>query len=122
GRSGHEDVERFVEAFTGSHRFVIDYLVEEVLRGQPDDTRAFLLETSVLRELTGPLCDAVTGRTDGQQTLERLEQLNLFLVPLDEQRLWFRYHHLFADALRAQLGSTDPQPATSPQHTTRTGD
>lgn len=113
GRSGHEDVERFVEAFTGSHRFVIDYLVEEVLRGQPDDMRAFLLDTSVLHELTGPLCDAVTGRIDGQQTLERLERLNLFLVPLDKQRLWFRYHHLFADALRAQLGSTDPQRPTS---------
>ena len=109
GRTGGDDVGDFVEAFTGSHRFVLDYLLEEVLRSQPEDIRAFLLDTSVLAELSGPLCDAVTGRRDGQQLLEVLERSNLFVVPLDDQRQWFRYHHLFADALRAQLTSADSE-------------
>jgi LuxR family maltose regulon positive regulatory protein len=72
-----------------------------VLNSQPEHVREFLLDTSVLRELTGPLCDALTGRTDGSQTLEELERGNLFVVPLDDQRQWYRYHHLFADMLRA---------------------
>jgi LuxR family maltose regulon positive regulatory protein len=93
----------FVDAFTGSHRFVLDYLVEEVLTSQPEDVRGFLLDTSVLLQLTGPLCDALTGRDDGRQRLEILERGNLFVVPLDDQRQWYRYHHLFADALRARL-------------------
>ena len=93
----------FVDAFTGSHRFVLDYLVEEVLNSQPEDVRGFLLDTSVLPQLTGPLCDALTGRDDGRQRLEILERENLFVVPLDDQRQWYRYHHLFADALRARL-------------------
>jgi LuxR family maltose regulon positive regulatory protein len=76
------DVGAFVAAFTGSHRFILDYLLEDVLRTQPDDVRRFLLDTSVLGELTGPLCDAVSGRTDGQQMLEALERANLFVVPL----------------------------------------
>ncbi|MEV6286108.1 LuxR C-terminal-related transcriptional regulator [Kribbella sp. NPDC051770] len=97
-----DDVAGFVEAFSGTHRFVLDYLVEEVLDRQPDDVRAFLLDTCVLDELTGGLCDAVTGRTDGQQMLERLERENLFVVALDEERRWYRYHHLFADAMRAR--------------------
>ncbi len=80
-----------------------------MLRSQPDDVRAFLLDTSVLSELTGSLCDAVTGRSDGQTMLKELERSNLFLVPLDDQRQWFRYHHLFADALRAQLNASDPE-------------
>jgi LuxR family maltose regulon positive regulatory protein len=109
GRTGTGDLDGFVDAFTGSHRFVLDYLLEEVLRSQPDDVRAFLLDTSVLRELSGSLCDAVTGRSGGHQMLEGLERSNLFLVPLDDQRQWFRYHHLFADALRAQLSSSDPE-------------
>ncbi|MEV6492845.1 tetratricopeptide repeat protein, partial [Actinoplanes sp. NPDC051633] len=108
GRSGGGDAGGFVDAFTGSHRFVLDYLLEDVLRSRPDDVRRFLLDTSVVRELTGPLCDAVSGRTDGQQMLEDLERSNLFVVPLDDQRRWFRYHHLFAEALRAQLTATDP--------------
>jgi LuxR family maltose regulon positive regulatory protein len=108
GRTGTRDIDGFVDAFTGSHRFVLDYLLEEVLRSQPDEVRDFLLDTSVLRELTGSLCDAVTGRADAHQMLELLERSNLFLVPLDDQRQWFRYHHLFADALRAQLTSADP--------------
>ncbi len=107
--TGDADAVRgFVDAFSGSHRFVLDYLLEEVLRSQPDDVRAFLLDTSVLHELTGPLCDAVTGRGGGHQMLETLERSNLFVVPLDDQRQWFRYHHLFADALRAQLTSGHP--------------
>ena len=102
------ELDGFVEAFAGSHRFVLDYLVEEVLEGQPEDVRTFLLDTSVLDDLTGPLCDAVTGRDDGQQQLEQLERANLFVVPLDDQRQWWRYHHLFAEALRARLAAGDP--------------
>src|SRR3954468_2590302 len=100
---GSGDVAGFVEAFSGSHRFVLDYLVEEVLDGQPDDVRAFLCDTCVLDQLTGSLCDALTGRSDGQPMLERLERENLFVVPLDDPRRWYRYHHRFADALRARL-------------------
>ena len=102
-------VAAFVEAFTGSHRFVLDYLLEEVLATQPERVRRFLLDTSVLEQLTGPLCDALTGGSDGQQLLMTLEQANLFLVPLDDQRRWFRYHHLFADALRARSTTEDPE-------------
>ena len=98
----------FVEAFTGSHRFVVDYLLEEVLDTQPDDVRSFLLATSVLDELSGDLCNALTGCHDGRQTLEALERANLFVVALDDQRQWWRYHHLFADALRARLAAEDP--------------
>lgn len=102
------DIDDFVEDFSGTHRFVLDYLLEEVLDNQPDDVRSFLLDTSVLDQLTGPLCDAVTGRTDGRQTLETLERANLFVIALDDQRQWFRYHHLFADALRSRLTAQDP--------------
>jgi ATP/maltotriose-dependent transcriptional regulator MalT len=97
------DVAGFVESFSGSHRYVLDYLSEEVLEQQPEAVRGFLLETSVLDRLSGPLCDAVTGRTDGQAMLEAIERANLFLMPLDEVRGWWRYHHLFADLLRARL-------------------
>lgn len=103
------DPDGFVEAFAGSHRFVLDYLVEEVLAGQSEDVRSFLLDTSVLDDLSGPLCDAVTGGTDGQQQLEALERANLFVVPLDDQRQWWRYHHLFAEALRARLMAQDAE-------------
>jgi LuxR family transcriptional regulator, maltose regulon positive regulatory protein len=109
---GHDDPAQFVTAFAGSHRFVLDYLVEEVLNNQPERVREFLLVTSVLRELAGPLCDALTGGTDGTQTLEELERGNLFLVPLDDQqRQWYRYHHLFADMLRSRLLSRNPDRA-----------
>ena len=100
---GSGDVAGFVEAFSGSHRFVLDYLVEEVLDRHGDEVRAFLLDTCVLDQLTGGLCDALTGRCDGQPMLETLERENLFVVPLDDERRWYRYHHLFADALRARL-------------------
>jgi LuxR family maltose regulon positive regulatory protein len=97
----------FVEAFTGNHRFVLDYLVEEVLDRQPDEVRNFLLDTSVLDQLTGGLCDALTGRSDGRAMLDTLERQNLFVIPLDDERRWYRYHHLFADALRARLAARD---------------
>ncbi len=97
------EVTGFIEAFTGSDRFVIDYLADEVLARQPEPVRDFLLRTAVLDLLTGPLCDAVTGRADGTRMLEDLERGNLFLVPLDTQRSWYRYHHLFGDVLRARL-------------------
>ena len=100
---GQADPTGFVAAFSGSHRYVLDYLTDEVLDGQTDQVREFLLETSVLERLSGGLCDAVTGRTGGQVMLERVERANLFLVPLDEVRGWWRYHHLFADLLRARL-------------------
>ena len=107
GAGGSGDVAGFVEAFSGSHRFVLDYLVEEVLGGQPEAVRAFLLDTSVLEQMTGGLCDALTGRSDGQGTLETLERGNVFVVPLDDERWWYRYHHLFADALRARVAGRD---------------
>lgn len=93
----------FIDSFTGSHRFVLDYLIEEVLQQQPGDVQAFLLKTAVLNRLTGPLCDAVTGDDNSQGMLESLERANLFLVSLDNERRWYRYHHLFADLLRQQL-------------------
>lgn len=103
-----EPVAGFVDDFAGSTRFVLDYLVEEVLSAQPDDVRDFLLTTSVLDRLTGPLCDALTGRDDSRAVLEHLERANLFVVPLDDRREWHRYHHLFADALRSLLAHRDP--------------
>lgn len=102
------EVSGFIEAFTGSNRFVIDYLAEEVLARQPAQVRDFLLVTAVLDRLTGPLCDALTGGTDGTRMLEDLERGNLFLVPLDTERSWYRYHHLFVDVLRARLRVEDP--------------
>ena len=105
---GQADVAGFVAAFTGSHRYVLDFLAEEVLERQSEQVRAFLLETSVLERLSGPLCDTVTGRTGSQALLEQVERAGLFLVPLDEVRGWWRYHHLFADLLRARLEQEQP--------------
>jgi len=118
-----EDVLGFIEGFSGTNRYILDYLLEEVLARQPQEIQRFLLYTSILERLTAPLCDVVMGndeeskneindqsiRSDGNvltpsiSTLEHLEQVNLFLVPLDDNRTWYRYHHLFADLLRAQL-------------------
>lgn len=109
---GRIDVLGFIQAFTGSHRFVLDYLVEEVLNRQSPDVQQFLLETCVLDQLTGSLCNMLTGRSDGQAMLERLEQANLFVVPLDTERRWYRYHHLFADLLRGRLNQIDPNHLT----------
>ena len=105
---GREDRSGFVRAFTGSHRFVLDYLIEEVLDQQPADVQDFLLQTSILDRLTAPLCDALTDRADSQAILQRLDQANLFIAPLDDERRWYRYHHLFADLLRARLQQTQP--------------
>jgi LuxR family transcriptional regulator, maltose regulon positive regulatory protein len=106
---GHQDAASFVADFSGSHRYVLDYLAEEVLDRQPEPVRAFLLETSVLDRLCGALCDAVTGRTGSQQMLETIERANLFLTPLDDVRGWWRYHPLFADLLRVRLEQEQPQ-------------
>ena len=105
---GQADAAAFVAAFTGSHRYVLDYLAEEVLQRQDPQLRAFLLETSVLERLSGPLCDAVTGREGSQALLEQAERAGLFLIPLDEVRGWWRYHHLFAGLLRARLQQEQP--------------
>jgi LuxR family transcriptional regulator, maltose regulon positive regulatory protein len=106
---GHADIDAFVQSFSGSHRYVLDYLTEEVLARQPDHLVQFLLETSVLDRLCGPLADAVCGRNDSQALLEQVERANLFLQPLDEARGWWRYHQLFADLLRARLQQQQPE-------------
>jgi len=107
---GQKDATGFIQSFTGSHHFVLDYLVEEVLQQQSETVQAFLLRTSILDRLFGPLCDAVLGSpsASGQQTLEYLERANLFIVPLDNERRWYRYHHLFADVLRVHLMAEQP--------------
>jgi LuxR family transcriptional regulator, maltose regulon positive regulatory protein len=105
---GHTDAAGFVAEFSGSHRFVLDYLADEVLDRQTGEVRAFLLETSVLERLSGELCDAVTGRGGSQAMLQDIERAGLFLVPLDEVRGWWRYHHLFAGLLRARLQDEQP--------------
>ncbi|MCB0183147.1 MAG: hypothetical protein KDE31_02725, partial [Caldilineaceae bacterium] len=122
---GHQDASSFIQSFSGRHHFVLDYLVEEVLLQQPASVQRFLLQSSILDRLCGPLCDAVCSvgtenssketallpdtspsgpeSASGQATLEYIEQTNLFLVPLDHERRWYRYHHLFADLLRQRL-------------------
>ncbi len=102
---GHEDATSFIASFTGSHHFVLDYLMEEVLGQQSERVQTFLLHTSILDRMSGPLCDVVVldSTTSGQATLEYLERANLFLIPLDHERRWYRYHHLFADLLRLRL-------------------
>jgi LuxR family maltose regulon positive regulatory protein len=102
------DAASFIKSFTGSHRFVLDYLVEEVLGRQPEHVRNFLLQTAILDRLSSPLCDAVTGQEDGRGMLEALERGNLFVIPLDDQRQWYRYHHLFAEVLQAHLQEAQP--------------
>ncbi|MGI8484654.1 MAG: LuxR C-terminal-related transcriptional regulator [Thermomicrobiales bacterium] len=102
---GRDDVSGFIRAFTGNDRYIVDYLVEEVLQRQSQRVRSFLLHTSILDRLCGPLCDAVVldSLASGQETLDYLERANLFLVPLDNERRWYRYHHLFAELLRHRL-------------------
>ena len=107
-RQGRKDTTTLIESFTGSHRFVLDYLVEEVLEQQSASVQDFLLQTAILDRLTGSLCDSVTGQDNGRATLETLDRGNLFIVPLDEERRWYRYHHLFADLLRQRLHQTQP--------------
>jgi LuxR family maltose regulon positive regulatory protein len=102
------NVKLFIADFSGSHRHILDYLTGEVLQQQPKDVQAFLLQTAILERLCGPLCDAVTGRGDGDTVLAQLEAANLFVIPLDEARRWYRYHHLFAELLRSQLARAQP--------------
>ena len=109
---GREDVAGFIAGFAGDDRYVVDYLAEEVLQRQPDRVQAFLLQTCILGRLSGPLCDAVTGQGGGKAMLAALERGNLFLVPLDDRRRWYRYHRLFADVLQARL--LDEQPGQVP--------
>ena len=106
--AGRADASSYVRDFAATHRFVLDFIAEEVLGRLEPDVREFLLRTSVLDRLTGPLCDALTGRADGQAELERLERSNLLIVPLDDERRWYRYHRLFADLLRARLAGERP--------------
>ena len=105
---GEAGISGFIKAFTGSHRFVMDYLLEEVLDQQPSEIQEFLTHTSILSRLTAPLCDSVTGRTDSQAILAQSEQANMFLIPLDDGRSWYRYHHLFADLMHRKLEQANP--------------
>ena len=114
---GHQDASRFIQSFTGNHRFVLDYLVEEVLQQQSAAMQTFLLRTSILNRLCGPLCEAILGESlgdasiSGQAILETIERANLFIVPLDNERRWYRYHHLFAELLRQRLHQSLAAPA-----------
>src|SRR5439155_10579578 len=94
---GRDDPASFIAGFAGDDRYIVDYLVEEVLQRQTEGIRRFLRQTSILDRLSGPLCDAVTSQNGGNATLEALDRANLFVVPLDDRRRWYRYHHLFAD-------------------------
>jgi LuxR family maltose regulon positive regulatory protein len=105
---GHEDLGGFIRSFTGSHAYIVDYLAEEVVQRQSADVQSFLLQTSILDRMCSPLCDAVLARTDSQATLETLQHGNLFVIPLDDDRQWFRYHHLFAEVLRQRLQRSRP--------------
>ncbi len=108
-----QDTANFIESFTGSHRFVLDYLVEEVLQQQPERVRNFLIQTSILERLSGSLCNAITDQEDGVGMLEALESGNLFVIPLDDQRQWYRYHRLFTDVLQAHLIEAQPEQVSS---------
>ncbi len=105
---GREDVPGFIRAFAGDNRYIVDYLVEEVLQRQPEAVRSFLLQTAILDRLNGQLCDAVTGQEGGNARLEALERGNFFVVPLDDRRHWYRYHHLFAEVLATHLREEQP--------------
>ncbi len=105
---GRDDLQGFIQAFTGSSRFILDFLIEEVYQCQSPEVKEFLLKTSILDRLSGSLCNAVMDIRDGQETLEALEQANLFIVPLDQKREWYRYHRLFAELLRDRLQLSFP--------------
>ncbi len=105
---GHQNASAFIQAFAGDHRYIVDYLVDEVLERQGRAVRGFLLRTAILERMSGPLCDAVTGQKDGSARLVALERGNFFVVPLDDHRTWYRYHHLFADVLQARLLAEQP--------------
>ncbi|OZB95298.1 LuxR C-terminal-related transcriptional regulator [Paenibacillus sp. XY044] len=105
---GRKDIPAFIRSFAGDNRYIVDYLVEEVLQRQPADVRNFLLQTSILDRLHGPLCDAVTGQNEGAARLQSLEQGSFFIVPLDDRRQWYRYHHLFGEVLSMHLRTDQP--------------
>ena len=105
----HADLKSFIADFSGSHRHILDYLTDEVIQQQPESIRTFLMQTAVLDRLSGPLCDALTGRSDSDRVLAHLEAANLFVIPLDDERCWYRYHHLFSDLLRSQLTRSQPE-------------
>ncbi len=109
---GREDASQLIKSFTGSHRFVLDYLIEEVMEQQPESIQHFLLQTAFLNRMNGSLCDTLTGQDNGQATLEMLDRANLFIVPMDGERHWYRYHHLFADLLRQRLRQTQSENLT----------
>jgi LuxR family maltose regulon positive regulatory protein len=113
---GREDAHTFVQTFTGGHQYILEYLIEEVLSRQPEPVQRFLLQTSILDRLCAPLCDALTGEQDGANTLERLQRDNLFLIPLDDEGRWYRYHHLFGDLLRKRLRQATPPEQRSELH------
>jgi LuxR family maltose regulon positive regulatory protein len=113
---GRDDVAGFIAGFAGDDRYIVDYLVDEVLGRQPAHVRGFLLQTSILDRLSGPLCDAVTGQHGGKAMLESLDRANLFLVPLDDRRRWYRYHHLFADVLHTHLLDEHPRRGVAALH------
>jgi LuxR family maltose regulon positive regulatory protein len=112
----HAEKASFIAGFAGDDRFVVDYLADEVLEQQPPELRRFLLDTSVLERMTGPLCDAVTGQSDGSAVLSSLERQNLLVFPLDAQRRWYRYHHLFADVLHSRLLDERPDDVGALHH------
>src|SRR5229473_3282638 len=105
----HHDISAFIQAFTGSHRFILDYVQEEILEPLPEVQQRFLLQTSVLTRMNAEVCQALTGEPASQQMLESLERANLFLVPLDEERRWYRFHTLFREVLLARLQATQPE-------------
>jgi len=100
---GKEDISKFIQDLKGDNRYIMDYLMEEVLKNQTDDIKEFLLQTSILEQMSAPLCNAILNRNDSQLILEELEKNNMFVIPLDNERKWFRYHHLFADLLKQRL-------------------
>jgi LuxR family maltose regulon positive regulatory protein len=105
---GRDDVAGFIAGFAGDDRYIVDYLVEEVVQRQSESVRSFLPQTSILDRPSGPWCDAVTGHDNGKSTLEGLERANLFVVPLDDRRRWYRYHHLFADCAEHVCWTNSP--------------
>ncbi len=105
---GREDVHGLIMSFAGDNSYIVDYLVEEVLQRQPAPIRSFLLQTAILNRLNGPLCDAVTGQSDSSVRLEALQRGNFFLIPLDDKRHWYRFHHLFAEVLHLHLMAEQP--------------
>lgn len=110
---GRDNPQQFIETFNGSNAMIMDYLLDDVLAGQPDPVRSFLLQTGVLNDLSAPLCDWITGRTDSREMLAYIERANLFLVPQDPERRWYRYHKLFSDFLRTHLKRVTPDASTA---------